>query len=127
MKQVKTPKTDDEVKAANHARNLRRNGRKQIANLKPRRSRAERRRTVDKARKSVSDPSLEFSPEAKKVFEKWADDLVESGQDIVYPNGQPSVDSTEGNTGSLLLKKPNRKPTRVLKNDLNYFSVDRQR
>lgn len=41
-----------------------------------------------KAQKEVSDPSLEFSPEAKKVFEKWADELIKSGKEVIYPLGK---------------------------------------
>lgn len=38
--------------------------------------------------KEAFDPSLEFSAEAKEVFEKWADELIESGKEVIYPLGK---------------------------------------
>jgi hypothetical protein len=31
------------------------------------------------------EPSLEFSAEIKEVFEKWADDLINSRKEVIYP------------------------------------------
>lgn len=46
------------------------------------------RKPVVRVKEEIPDPSLEFSPEAKKVFEKWADELIKSGKEVIYPLGK---------------------------------------